>query len=73
MNNNLILPIIIFLTMTIFLIVSLIILNTKKKNNFKKTIEELDYEKNKLIVVPILSEIYKVRELVKTDNLKQKL
>ena len=73
MNNNLILPIIIFLTMTIFLIIMLIVLNTKKKNNYKKTIEELDYEKNKLIGVPILSELSKVRELVKTENLKQKL
>jgi len=73
MNNTLILPIIIFLTMTIFLIISLIVINTKKKNNYKKTIEELDYEKNKLIGVPILSELSKVRELVKTENLKQKL
>ena len=30
-------------------------------------------EKNKLIGVPILSELSKVRELVKTENLKQKL
>ena len=73
MNNNLILPIIIFLTMTIFLIIIFIVLNTKKKNNYKKTIEELDYKKNKLIGVPILSELSKVRELVKTENLKQKL
>ena len=33
-------------------------------------IEYLDIEKNKLIGVPILSEMSKGRELVKTDNLK---
>lgn len=73
MDNNLILPIIIFLTMLILFIVLFIILSSKKKNKYKKTIEELDYEKNRLIGVPILSELSKVRELVKTDNLKQKL
>ena len=73
MNNNIILPIIIFLTMLIILIVILVILSNKRKNNLKKTIEELDYEKNRLIGVPILSELSKVRDLVKTENLKQKL
>ena len=73
MNNNLIIPIIIFLTMSITLIIVLVILNNKKKNNYKQTIEELDYEKNRLIGVPILSELSKVRELVKTEDLKQKL
>ena len=73
MDNLLILPIIIFLTMFIFIIILLVSLQNKRKNKYKKTIEELDYEKNKLIGVPILSELSKVRELVKTDNLKQKL
>ena len=73
MNNKLVLPIIIFLTMFIILIIVLIVLANNRKNKFKKTIEELDYEKNRLIGVPILSELSKVRELVKTDNLKQKL
>ena len=73
MDNLLILPIIIFLAMFIFTIVILIVLQNKRKNKYKKTIEELDYEKNKLIGVPILSELSKVRELVKTENLKQKL
>lgn len=73
MENNFILPIIIFLTMFIILIVILIILANNKKKKFKKTIEDLDYEKNKLIGVPILSELSKVRELVKTEDLKQKL
>ena len=73
MNNSIALPIIIFLTMFTFIVIIIIILSSKKKNNYKRTIEELDYEKNKLIGVPILSELSKVRELVKTENLKQKL
>ncbi|MBQ2872373.1 MAG: septation ring formation regulator EzrA [Bacilli bacterium] len=73
MENKLILPVIIFLTMFISTIVALVIMQNKKQKKYKKTIEELDYEKNKLIGVPILSELSKVRELVKTDNLKQKL
>ena len=66
MNNNLILPIIIFLTMTIFLIISLIVINIKKKNNYKKTIEDLDYEKNKLIGVPILLIIWGMLDFAKS-------
>ena len=45
MDNKLILPIIIFLTMFIFVIVVLVILQNKRKSKYKKTIEELDYEK----------------------------
>ena len=73
MENNIILPIIIFLTLFIFLIIALVAIQSKRKNNFNQTIEEVEYQKNKLIGVPILSELSKVRELVKTDNLKQKL
>ena len=73
MNNKIILPIIVFLTMFILTIIILIVLQNKRKNKYKKNIEELDYEKNKLIGVPILSELSKVKELVKTDDLKQKL
>ena len=64
---------IVFLTVFILLIVVLLVLQNKRRKKFKHTIEELDYEKNKLIGVPILSELSKVRDLVKTDDLKQKL
>ena len=73
MDSKLLLPIIIFLALFIAMIITLIIINTKKRTKLKKTIEELDYEKNKIIGVPILSELSKVRELVKTEDLKQKL
>lgn len=73
MGSRFLTPAIIFVTTFIIIIIVLIILRNKKKNNFKKTIEELDLEKNKLIGIPILTELSKVRELVKTDDLKQKL
>jgi len=73
MNNKLVIPMIIFLAIFIIIIVLLVIVQNKRKNKYKKTIEQLDYEKNKLIGVPILSELSKVKELVKTDDLKQKL
>jgi len=73
MNGKLSLPVFMFLFLFVAVIIVLIIINIKRKNRFKKTIEELDYEKNKIIGVPILSELSKVRELVKTDDLKNKL
>ncbi len=73
MNDKYLMPVIIFLTLFIATIIILLILNKRRKSNLKKRIEFLDYEKNKIIGVPILSELSKVRELVKTDDLKQKL
>jgi len=57
----------------ILIIVTFSIIKKNQSKKYKKEIEYLDIEKNKLIGVPILSEISKVRELVKTDNLKEKL
>lgn len=73
MNNKLMIPVIIFFLSFIILIILLLVLRNKRKTNYKNTIAHLDYEKNKLIGVPILSELSKVKELVKTDDLKQKL
>ena len=73
MPSKIILPVIIFLSLFILVIISLIIIKVSRTKKIKKTIEELDYEKNKIIGIPILSELSKVRELVKTDDLKQKL
>ncbi len=66
-------PVIIFLSTFIAVIIILIILRARKKIHFKKTIEELDLEKNKIVGIPVLTELSKVRELVKTEDLKQKL
>lgn len=73
MKNNFIFPMIIFLIAFISIIIILIVIQNKRRKKYKHTIEELDYEKNKLIGVPILSELSKVRELVKTEDLKRKL
>ncbi len=73
MNSKFLLPVIIFIALFIATIIILIILNIRRKQKFKRTIENLDLEKNKVIGVPVLSELSKVRELVKTDDLKQKL
>ena len=73
MNGKVVLPIIIFFSLFILVIISLIVIKLRRTKKIKKTIEELDYEKNKIIGIPILSELSKVRELVKTDDLKQKL
>ena len=73
MNGKVLTPVVIFLVLFITTIIILIFLNKKRKKNLKKKIEDLDYEKNKIIGVPILSELSKVKELVKTDDLKQKL
>ncbi len=73
MNSKLLIPLIVFLALFIAMIIVLIVINSKRKGKLKKTIEELDYEKNKLIGVSVLSELSKVRELVKTEDLKQKL
>ncbi len=73
MPNKIILPVIIFLALFILVIISLILIKVSRTKKIKKTIEELDYEKNKIIGIPILTELSKVRELVKTDDLKQKL
>ncbi len=73
MNSKFLLPGIIFVVLFIAMIVILITMSVRRKKKLKKVVEELDYEKNKIIGVPILSELSKVKELVKTDDLKQKL
>ena len=57
----------------ILIVITFSIIKKNQTKKYKKEIEFLDVEKNKLIGVPILSEISKVKDLVKTDNLKDKL
>lgn len=67
------------IVITTFLIAVLLVFFTfsftkrKTGKRYKEHVNELDIEKNQLINVKILSEITKVRGLVKTDNLKHKL
>jgi len=73
MNSKLLLPMILFLFAFVLIIVVLVVYQGNKKKKYKKQIEDLDIEKNKLISIPVLTELSKVRELVKTDDLKNKL
>lgn len=73
MTKRFLVPAIVFVVTFIIIIIILIILRCRKKRTYKKTIEELDLEKNKLVGIPVLTELSKVRELVKTEDLKQKL
>ena len=57
----------------LFILITLIFTKRKQTKKYKNVINELDVEKNKLIGVSVLSEFSKVKELVKTDNLKHKL
>lgn len=73
MDNILLMAISIFLISMILFVIAYLIVKKIKSNKIKKEIENLDIEKNLLVGVPILTELSKVKELVKTDNLKEKL
>jgi len=57
----------------ILIIITIVIIKSNQNKKYKKEIEQLDIKKNSLLGVPVLSEITKVKELVKTDNLKEKM
>lgn len=72
-SNTLLITISTAIVSLILIIITFLFTKRKQTNRYRKEINKLDIEKNKLIGVPILSEISKVKELVKTDNLKAKL
>lgn len=57
----------------ILIVITITVIKSKQNKKYKREIEQLDIEKNSLLGVPVLSEITKVKELIKTDNLKDKL
>ena len=73
MDSVLLITISAFILAVILIIVTIIIIKRNQNKKYKKEIEELDIRKNSLIGVSVLSEITKVKELIKTDNLKDKL
>ena len=73
MDSVLLITISAFIFAVILIIVTIVIIKRNQNKKYKKEIEELDIRKNNLIGVPVLSEITKVKELIKTDNLKNKL
>lgn len=73
MENVFLIVVTTFVASLIFIFITYIITRREANKKYKNKVNELDIEKNQLINVKILSEITKVRSLVKTDNLKHKL
>lgn len=73
MDNVFLVVVTTFIIALILVLVTFLVIRKKSNKKYKSKVEELDIEKNQLINVKILSEITKVRGLVKTDNLKHKL
>lgn len=73
MDSVLLITISVIILTIILIIITIFIIKNNQNKKYKKEIEELDTEKNSLLSVPVLSEISKVKELVKTDNLKEKM
>lgn len=73
MDSVLLIIISAFVLAVILITITIVVIKNSQSKKYKKEIEELDIEKNSLLGVPVLSEITKVRELIKTDNLKEKL
>lgn len=73
MDNIFLVVIVTFVVALILAGITFLVTRRNSDKKYKNRVEELDIEKNQLINVKILSEITKVRNLVKTDNLKHKL
>ena len=72
-ENILLVTITTIIIAVIIVVTTLLIIKKIKSDKYKKEVERLDIERNQIVGIPILSEISKVRDLVKTDNLKEKL
>ena len=73
LDNVLLMIVLIFVIALILFLTTYLIIKKTKTSKIKKEIEKLDIERNLLVGVPILTELSKVKDLVKTDNLKDKL
>ena len=73
MENILLVTITTIIIAVIIVVTTLLIIKKIKSDKYKKEVVRLDIERNQIVGIPILSEISKVRDLVKTDNLKEKL
>ncbi len=73
MNNILLMIFTTFLLGVIAIIITFVITRRKAKKRYRNKVNALEVEKNQLVNVKILSEMTKVKELVKTDNLQHKL
>lgn len=73
MDSVLLITISAFIVAIILIVITIIIIKSNQNKKYKKEIERLDVEKNNLLSVSVLSEFTKVKELIKTDNLKEKM
>ena len=73
MDSILIVIIVTTVVSIILIVASILIVKHKQSKKYKETLNELDVTKNSIVNVSVLTEISKVRDLVKTDNLKAKL
>lgn len=73
MDNILMLIITVILVALFCVVITFIIVKKKQNTKYKKEINELDIRKNQLLDVHVLSEMTKVKDLVKTENLQKKL
>ena len=73
MDNILLMVFTTFLLAVIFILLTFFIIKRKAKKSYKNKVNELEVQKNQLLNVKILSEMTKVKDLVKTDNLQHKL
>lgn len=72
--DSILLVIVITTVVSIILIVaSILIVRHSQNKKYKELLNDLDVTKNGVVNVSVLTEISKVRDLVKTDNLKAKL
>ena len=73
MSNALLMIITTLIIALVLIGITFFIIRKKATKKYRKKVNELDIEKNQLINVKILSEMTKVKDLVKTDNLQHKL
>ena len=73
MNNIFLMIFTTFLLGVIAVIITFVVTKRKAKKRYRNKVNALEIEKNQLVNVKILSEMTKVKELVKTDNLQHKL
>ena len=56
----------------ILITITIVVIKKKRSGNFKRTIEQLDKEKNMIESTPILLELAKVETIIKNDKMEEK-
>ena len=73
MNTSVSLGIVTFVIIAIIaVIIVLSLMHKQKKKKFERKIEELEKEKNLISSTPVMSELQKVEEIIKTEKMEEK-